>query len=293
MKRLLILGVAISCLGVAVVLGGDGQAPSDGSDQKACAAAIRLFASLDDEQKKLALKPLNDKERFAEQFPAVERPGLPFAKLNAAQKAMVDEVVRGMTTAYGAERCLTVGKQTPDNRRYLFFFGEPVEGKPFAWRIAQHHLTLIYAEFSPSPAEEFGPVLLGGNPVNQLWEAEETIARALFDALGPDEKKKVAARGGTASTIGELNEKARDLARNLVKKRIEVFSADQQKTLVRLMERDGGVDALRINLSGDFSKSHRDGGSPNWRISSARVFLDWQTAGRNHLHLTVRVKSRA
>ena len=46
--------------------------------------------------------------------------------------------IRAMTSDYGSERCLQVAKQTGDDRKYLNFFGEPEEGKPFAWRIAAH-----------------------------------------------------------------------------------------------------------------------------------------------------------
>src|SRR5262245_64252004 len=97
-----------------------------------------------------------------------------------------------MTSEYGASRCLDAAKQTPDNRRYINFFGEPGTDKPFAWRIAQHHLTLIYAEFGKDKANEFGPILLGGNPVNKLWDDEEKIILELYAALSADEAKAVA-----------------------------------------------------------------------------------------------------
>ena len=61
----------------------------------------------------------------------------------------------------------------------------------------------------------------------------------------------------------------------------------------RPFQRDGGVEQLKIALWGDLSKSNRDGGSPNWKIGNDRLLFDWQTAGRNHIHMTVRAKAKA
>jgi hypothetical protein len=300
MKRLLQIACVVVLLGAAVVIG---QAKKDpAGDEAARAAAVKLFGSLTDEQKKLALKDFTDKERHVEQFPPVERPGLPFTKLTAEQKALVDDVVRALTSDYGAGRCLEVAKQTPDNRRYLNFFGTPEAGKPFAWRIAQHHLTLIYAEFGTDKVNEFGPILLGGNPVKTLWDDEEKIALELYAALSADEVKAIQGKGNSASgadigtngmAIGELSEKPRALARKLLEQRLAVFAADRRKVIDDLIGRDGGVDKLRIAFWGEAKKSHRDGGSYQWKIGSTTVICDWQTVSKDHLHLTVRGRAKS
>jgi hypothetical protein len=300
MKRLLLISAVVVLLGAAVVIG---QGKKDaGSDDAARAAAVKLFASLTDEQKKLAVKEFTDKERLVEQFPPVERPGLPFTKLNAEQKALVEEVVRGLTSEYGASRCLEVAKQTPADRRYVNFFGTPEAGKPFAWRLAQHHLTLVYAEFGTDKVNEFGPVLLGGNPVKTLWDDEEKLALELYDALSADEVKAVqgkgnaasgAAVGGNGRSIGELSEKPRELARKLLEQRLAVFSPDRRKVLEELIRRDGGVDKLRVAFWGEAKKSHRDGGSYSWKIGGDTVLCDWQTVGKDHIHMTVRGRGKS
>ena len=269
------------------------------SDDAARVAAVKLFKCLTDEQKKLAVKDLDDKERWKQDFPPVERPGLPYSKLTAEQKAMIDEVIQGMCSEYGAKICLEVEKQTPDDRRYLFFFGTPEEGKPFAWRIAMHHLTLLYAEFGKDKASEFGPVLLGGNPVNKLWDEEEKILLDLRAALSDDEVKKAAGPGGSGQDVGDkgvkigaLNDKAKPLAKKLLEKRLDVFSADRRKVLEKLIEGEGGAESLRFTLTGDATKGHLEGGNYSWKIGGAVVLCDWQTVGKNHLHLTVRGKAK-
>jgi hypothetical protein len=297
MRKLLALGGVILLFGA--VLLAQTKKPA-ASDDAARAAAIKLYKSLTDEQKKLAVKDFDDKERWKQEFPPVERPGLPYKMLKAEQKAMIDEVIESMCSEYGSKICLEVEKQTPDDRRYLFFFGTPEEGKPFAWRVAMHHLTLIYAEFGKDgKANEFGPVLLGGNPVNKLWDEEEKLLLDLRAALSDDEVKKAAGPGGSGQDVGDkgvkigaLNDKAKPLAKKLLEKRLDVFSADRRKVLEKLIEADGGVENLRFTLSGDATKSHLDGGNYSWKIGGASVLCDWQTAGKNHIHMTVRGKAK-
>jgi hypothetical protein len=298
MKRLLLFGFCAALLAGAMVLGQSGKTKGN-NDDAARAAAIKLFKSLTDEQKKLALKDVDDKDRYAEVFPPVERKGVPLKMLTADQKGLIDDVVRAMTSEYGASRCLEVAKQSGDDQRYLNFYGEPEEGKPFAWRLAQHHLTLIYAEFGKDKVNEFGPVLLGGNPVNKLWEDEEKILLELRAALSDEEAKIVIAKGdgtsgkaiGTAGMrIGDLGEKPRALAKKLLEQRLAVFSVERRKVLEDLIAADGGVEAQRLAIWGDTTKGHMDGGNYSWKIGGGVLLCDWQTAGKNHIHMTVRGK---
>ena len=66
MKRLFLL-VCVTAFGVAVVLG-QGKKADSSSDDAARAAAVKLFKSLTNDQKKLALTPLDDKERYKDRL---------------------------------------------------------------------------------------------------------------------------------------------------------------------------------------------------------------------------------
>jgi hypothetical protein len=297
MKRLLQLLSVLLFIGAAAVLGQNKNEP----DAEARAAVIKLFESLTDEQQKLGLKDPDDKDRYAEIFPEVARKGLPLSMLKPEQKALLDDVIKTVCSDYGAGRCLEIAKQTGDKGRYINFYGTPKAGSPFAWRIAQHHLTLIYAEHKDK-ADEFGPVLLGGNPVKALWDDEEKIALELYAALAPEEAKAIKGKGNGGSganldaaagmKIGDLMEKPRDLARKLLAKRLAVFNADQQKVLEEIIKREGGVDSLRIAFWGEATKSHHDGGKFSWKIGTPLLLCDWQTVGKEHIHMTVRGKAK-
>src|SRR5262249_2936541 len=157
------------------------------------------------------------------------------------------------------------------------------------------------AEFGKEEAKEFGPVLLGGNPVGKLWDEEEKLALELNAALSVDEAKAI--QGGKASAtsgqpigkagvrIGDLGEKAQDLAKKLPSKRLGVFSADRRQIRDAIIKNDGGVENLRIAFWGSATKMNLEGGNYHWRIGGPSLVCDWQTAGKNHLHMTVRGKS--
>ena len=271
-----------------------------GSDDAALKVALELYKSLDEEQKALSQKPFEDKDRHAEVFPAAERKGLPVSKLKPEQVTMVDKMILAMTSNYGAGRCNEIAKQTPANRRYINFFGEPGLGKSFAFRLAQHHLTLIHCEFNPDAGNEFGPVLLGGNPVNSLWDEEETILLELAKKLDKEMLDKLKGPGGSGQAVGksgvaikDLPKPAAELAKKLLEKRLDVFSADRKKKLEKIIANQGGVNDLKFILNGNATSGHLQGGNYSWKFGNEGILIDWQTAGKNHLHLTVKAKPKA
>jgi hypothetical protein len=297
--RPLLFCVCVLVLGIVAMLGHSQKEPSP--DARARAAILKLYKSLNDEQKKAALQKADDKDRYNETFPATRRPGISFDKLTAEQKAMVADVVKATCSEYGARRCLEIAKQDGDGQRYVTFFGEPTEKGRFSWRFAQHHLTLVHIEFGEDRPDEFGPILLGGNPVKDLWDEEEKILLELYGALSADDARAIKGKGGAGSgsaiakdavKIANLSENPQKLARSLVAKRLEVFSPDRRKIMEDLIKKEGGVEALRIAIWGEATKSHKDGGNYHWKIGAGTVLLDWQTAGKNHIHMTLRGRAK-
>jgi len=297
MKVMLQVGCVV-LLGTAVVLAQ--KKPS--ADDAARAAVVKLYDSLNDEQKKQATLEFDHKDRYAEIFPETKRPGIAFAQLSAEQKTLVDDIVKAVCSEYGAGRCLEIAKQTGPGGRYITFYGTPAADGKFAWRLAQHHLTLIYAEFGKDKANEFGPVLLGGNPVKAVWDEEEKVALDLYQALSDDERKAIKGNGNAGSgaaldaktgiRIGDLSAKARPLAVKLFQQRLGVFSDDRQKLLDEIVKREGGIENLRIAFWGEATKSQHDGGNYHWKIGNALVLADWQTVSKEHIHMTVRAKAK-
>ena len=120
-------------------------------------------------------------------------------------------------------------------------------------------------------------------------------------ALDEDDAKAIKnkAGGGSGAPIGEsgikvgdLKEKPRGLAKKLLTQRLAFFSPDRRKIVEKLVEREGGADALRISLTGNAAKSQHEGGNYAWKIGSAAFLCDWQTAGKEHIHMTVRARPK-
>ena len=59
-----------------------------------------------------------------------------------------------------------------------------------------------------------------------------------------------------------------------------------------MIDRNGGVDKLRIAFWNKADKVNAMGGNYHWRIGNDSFIADWQTAGKNHFHMTVRGKAK-
>jgi len=72
-------------------------------------------------------------------------------------------------------------------------------------------------------------------------------------------------------------------------KRLAVFNPDYRKSFDLQLQHDGGAENLFLTVNAkDASKSHHKGGQYNWRLAGDHVLCDWQTAGNEHLHLTLK-----
>jgi len=79
----------------------------------------------------------------------------------------------------------------------------------------------------------------------------------LAAALSKEEAKQLKGKG---MLIGELSETPRLHAGKLLEQRLAVFSPMNRKVVDDAIRRDGGVDKLRLVLTGDASKSIDEGG---------------------------------
>jgi len=169
-------------------------------------AATALLASLDGPQRDLAERSFADHaaRRWLEYRPRA-RPGACLAGLDpAARKAAHRLLATALSDhAYAQAMAIIALEEVLDRREgwrrgrhsgdyWVAVFGDPAADEPWSWRFEGHHLsvTMTVAGDQVSPA----PVFLGANParvsyagraLSQPLAAEEDLARALLDALGP------------------------------------------------------------------------------------------------------------
>ncbi|MBM4073359.1 MAG: DUF3500 domain-containing protein, partial [Planctomycetes bacterium] len=99
MKRFFLMGLCFLVMAGTIFLSRSTPAVADDALR---ASVVKLYQALTEEQKKLAVLDVKDKDRYSEVFPASKRPGIPYTQLKAEQKALIADVVKTMTSEYGA-----------------------------------------------------------------------------------------------------------------------------------------------------------------------------------------------
>lgn len=252
----------------------------------------KLFESLSAEQRAAVLKDYDDENRDAEVFFPGERPGLLIGKLSDAQFETLDGAIRAFLSDVGYQTAMKVASQSHKGaglRAYFAnFFGDPTGEGPWAFRIAEHHLTLVHVHSDP---DRFGPILLGANPP-ELWHEQEDAAIACFKALSDDEKKRALLGAGAGESgaaldggipLSELSADAAKAARATIDARLALFSDAQQKKLRAVLEKQD----LRLGFYGAMTARSADGGKANWKIAGDGFLCDYESS-RGHIHMTLR-----
>ena len=270
------------------------------------ATAEKLFTSLNAEQKKQATLPYDSKERTSEIYTGGPRAGVHIKDLAEDQQKLAMTLLTAFCSDYGRKKAIEVADQ-PSNtndpttgfgRYYLCFFGEPGEGKTYAWRIAEHHLTIVHVEFDKGEPTSFGPILLGANPPT-LWDEEEEKLLALWDAMTPQERKAAnrsgkgiaseMLKGDTAGVrVGDLAPSAKTAAKALFDHRLSFFSDPIAARIRKILDAQGGLDALRVIYYGDVNgKKCRDGGRWDFKLAGPGFLCDYE-GNRAHIHLSMK-----
>ncbi len=273
-------------------------------------SAQQLYASLTPDQKKQATLPYDSPERTRQVYEGGARAGVHIKDLSPDQQALAMSLLAAFTSDYGKQKSIAIADQ-PSNtqdpttgfgRYYLCFFGEPGEGKTYAWRIAEHHLTIVHMEIEKGEPASFGPILLGANPPT-LWDDEEEKLLALYAAMTPEERAKSRHTGRGISSqmlkegddagirVGDLNPSAKQAAQAMFDQRLSFYSDAIVARVKKIVDSNGGLDAMRIVYYGDVAKKCRDGGRWDFKLTGKQGgFLCDYEASRAHIHLSMKGK---
>lgn len=268
--------------------------------------AEKLYASFNDEQRKQATLQFDDPERNKEVFTGGARAGIKIRTLNPEQQKMAIELLTAFTSDYGKAKALAIADQKTNNpaddpgieRYYVCYFGDVGPGKSYAWRIAEHHLTLVHVEVTDGKPTTFGPILLGADPPT-LWDDEEDKMIALWGAMSPAEREKASAKGkgissapaksGEGIVAGDLSPSAKKALQAVLDNREEFFAGAVRKEIAEMLEHQGGLDALRVVFYGAAEKRCRDGGRWDFKLAGPSFLCDYEGT-RGHIHLSMKGK---
>ena len=139
---------------------------------------IQFLNSLDEAKQKECLQPMKLKTRWHKQYTGGKREGVQIKSLTDSQKKILKSTLKMVLSDYGWEMAETVAKQDGAqglDKYYIACFGDPRnQNEPFAFRLCEHHLTIVHLEIKDGNISEFGPILLGANPP-VLWEMDESL----------------------------------------------------------------------------------------------------------------------
>lgn len=190
-----------------------------GTTYRMTSTAKNFLASLDSAQKEKVLFAMDDAERtFMHYIPSVDvlkktpekRLGLPLIEMSAYQKHLAAALMSAGLSSQGYIKATTImsledvlrliEKDSGDRRNpekyYFSIFGEPSETGSWGYRIQGHHVSLHYTVANGKVTGN--PQFFGSNPAEvregprkglRVLGAEEDKARALLDALTPEQKK--------------------------------------------------------------------------------------------------------
>ena len=277
-------------------------APAEDPAQAALrAAAADLFGSLTDEQKQKALHPFTSPHLGQILFPGGPRPGLQIKDLNDDQRKKLDLFLGAFLSEYGLKKAMAVVAQDKEAvtglaKYYINFFGAPSADAPWAFRIAEHHLTLVHVGSVPGRPLAIGPVLLGANP-SDLWYEIEDAGIAAYKilkeqkaaaALLPDKNPSAAPMGdGVGVKVADLPEAARPAVRGLLDEWLRIFTPGVQAHVRKIVEAAGGVDALRFAFWGEGTARCEAGGKFDWKLEGPGFLCDFENT-RGHVHLSLK-----
>ncbi len=266
------------------------------------ASLQELFKSLTEAQRAACLKAADDPNRNAEEFTPGRRPGLLIRELSTEQLKLLEGAIGQFLSEAAFKEAMKVARQSHPGEGlkayYLNFFGDPTKDKSeWAFRVSEHHLTLVHVESDP---DRFGPILLGANPP-ELWRDQEDAAIECFRKLSDSERKRATVDGrgmsgrklgdGRGVPISELSAEARAAAAAMIEARFKLFSEPQQKKLRKILASQGGVDKLRLAFFGEMTRRCADGGRADWKIEGPDLMCDYESS-RGHLHMTLRGTAR-
>jgi len=286
-----------------------------------------FLSTLSPELKSRAQYPFDDAERFNWNFVPVKRNGLTYYDFSDKQRDAATVLLKSSLSEQGYKKAMAivnlenilivVEKQAPDSRyrdplNYHFtFFGDPAEGKPWAWRFEGHHVALnftsIGGEIVSSTPSFFGSnpgIVKDGESKGQEVLKEETkLGFELINALNANQRvTAIFSEKAPAEIISGNSRKAVPLTPNGIS--FKELSKEQQTLFLKLLDvyvknyafgfskklmdkiKNAGMDNLHFAWAGSLTP----GVANYYRIQGPMLLIEYDNTqnNANHVHTTVR-----
>jgi len=266
-------------------------------------ASAKLLDALSDKEQKVILLSRDHDLRWQMKYTGGGRTGVQISDLRPDKQELVDDLLKLVLSPYGMKMANAVAKQDTEDgykRHFITFFGDPRKSDDFAWRITEHHFTVVDVHFNNGELKEFGPILLGANPPN-LWLEEEAFYIKAWKGLGGEASGYLTKGAGIASKPMDLSdgvafksfpEAARKEIHHAVEQRMNIFSPAMKANLQQLLESAGGLGNMKASFYNAPAVAHcKDGGRWDFKLGSENCIFDFETS-RGHIHSSIWIKAK-
>lgn len=303
-------GAALAGAAAPVLLGGRIVSAAPTPNSTAETAVARLYESLSDEQKKTIVFPFEHelRQRISANW-HVTRPGLAEGFYSKEQLAIIDEILRNITTEDGYARLQRQMEEDAGgiDGYSIAIFGEPGSGK-FQWEMTGRHLTLRADGDSVDKAAFGGPIVYGhgqSNPERNLFHYQTRQVNEVFAALDARQAQKalltsapresaVALQGEGGQfpgiAVAELSGDQKQLVEKTLKVLLAPYRQEDVNEVMEVLKSGGGLDSLHLAFyqQGDLQN---DKVWDIWRVEGPSFV--WHFRGAPHVHAYINIGLKA
>ena len=303
-------GAALAGLATPALLNGRAAQAAPSPSSTAESAVGRFFSSLTDQQKQTIVFPFDHElRRKVNANWHVTKPNLEDDFYSKEQRALVDEIIRNVTTADGYER---FQRQTDDDSGGIggysvAMFGAPGTGK-FEWELTGRHLTLRADGNSVDQAAFGGPIVYGHgeeDPKENLFHYQTKQVNEVFKALDAKQSARalismapaedaVAIQGNQGKfpgiAVGELSDDQQSLVETTLKVLLAPYRKEDVDEVFEILKASGGVEKLHLAFYQQ-DDLQNDKTWDIWRVEGP-AFV-WHFRGAPHVHAYINIGMRA
>jgi hypothetical protein len=309
--------VALAGLSSAPLVTGQEKEKPQARPAKPAEDLVReFFASMSAEQKSRLVLPWDHKEGNSPYFTRLRMfnsalPGRPnVGTLTAAQKDLVNKILAAISSGEDGLRQLTRngtfdGSQTID-RCGAYIFGEPTEGKQWAYVFMGHHLTVRCDGNSEPNAAFGGPMYYGHSPdgysQRNCFNYQTRAVVDVYDALNANQRTKATVTGSPGeheSSVqfrrdnhpglagSELTADQKRLVETVMRTILSPYRREDADEVMDIVRRNGGMDKIHLAFyqdrgSNDEKKWHF------WRLEGPGFVWNYRVLPHVHTYVNIR-----
>lgn len=286
-----------------------------------------FLSTLTPELKSRVQYSFDDTERFNWNFVPIKRNGLTYYDFTDKQRDAAVALLKSSLSEQGFQKAMAIvnlenilkviEKRAPDSRErdplnyHYTVFGEPVEGKPWAFRFEGHHVALnftsIGGEIISSTPSFFGSnpgiVKEGESKGIEVLKQETKLGFELINALNPEQrsiaifsekapaeiisgnKRKAVPLTPDGISFKELNKQQQTLFLKLLDEYVKNYAFGFSKKLMDKIK-NAGMDNLHFAWAGSLTP----GVANYYRIQGPMLLIEYDNTqnNANHVHTTIR-----